>query len=170
MYYSSPKTTKQTKTENRNKKEKKTNETKTNQTKVIQQQEKQTNKNKKNTPKTSKQTNKKAMLRWFSVKPHIILYKVLIWTRYLLLFIWFSAKTKGCSDFLWSCITLFIRFSAMTKSCCDLLPSCILYYTKYLFETPRLTMRIFEKLTSFSSVKLGVPSSMKDRSVRYIPR
>ena len=32
------------------------------------------------------------------------------------------------------------------------------------------TILILEKLTRPSSVKLGVPSSMKARSVRYIPR
>lgn len=32
------------------------------------------------------------------------------------------------------------------------------------------TILIFEKLISPSSVVLGDPSSMKDRSVRYIPR
>lgn len=33
-----------------------------------------------------------------------------------------------------------------------------------------LTIRILEKLSSPSGVKSGVPSSMKDRSVRYMPR
>lgn len=32
------------------------------------------------------------------------------------------------------------------------------------------TILIFEKLTRPSSVKLGVPSSIKARSVRYIPK
>lgn len=33
-----------------------------------------------------------------------------------------------------------------------------------------ITILILEKLSSPSSVKFGVPSSMKDKSVRYIPR
>ena len=44
------------------------------------------------------------------------------------------------------------------------------YAMMLLFSKAQQTILIFEKLTRPLSVKLGVPSSMKDRSVRYMPR
>lgn len=41
-------------------------------------------------------------------------------------------------------------------------------FISQLFEN--LTIRIFEKFSKPSGVKSGVPSSMNDKSVRYIPR
>lgn len=49
------------------------------------------------------------------------------------------------------------------------------YLNNYFFDEAKmklfkLTIRIFEKFNKPSGVKSGVPSSIKDKSVRYIPR
>jgi len=45
-----------------------------------------------------------------------------------------------------------------------------LHYLLIYFAHCFLTILIFEKLTRLSSVTFGVPSSIKERSVRYIPK